>query len=64
MPTMNERRENTATLLVSLGEIRPDATPAERDAAVQALTDANIDDRCDKLLARLGHPDYKHPAAA
>lgn len=64
MPTMIQRRENTAIILTTLGELPPDATPAQRQAAVDALTDAEIGDRCDELLARLGHPDYQHHAAA
>lgn len=50
--------------LVSLGQLPADATPAEREAAVQALADAEIDAWTDELLARLGHPDYQQPAAA
>lgn len=59
MPTMIQRRENTATLLTALGELDPNATPAEREAAVNALTDDQISAMADLLLARLGHPDYR-----
>jgi hypothetical protein len=64
MPTMIERQQNTATLLIALGQLDPNATPAERQAAIQALTDAEIDAWTDELLARLGHPDYRQQAAA
>ena len=62
--TIAERDAGTATLLTSLGRLDPNATPAERSAAVQALTDAEINDRSVELLYRLGAPGYHHPAAA
>jgi hypothetical protein len=61
---MIQRRENTASILTALGELPPNATPAQRQAAVNALTDAEINDRCDELLARLGAPGYRQQAAA
>ena len=64
MPTTEQRRRNTATVLTTLGQLPADATPAQRDAAVNALTNQEIDGWCDELLARLGHPDYRQPAAA
>lgn len=64
MPTMIERQQNTATLLTALGQLPPNATPAERQAAADALTDTEVLHRSVQLLVRLGHPDYQHPAAA
>lgn len=62
--TIAERDERTATLLTSLGQLPPNATPAERQAAVIALTDAEIYERSLELNYRMGAPGYHHPAAA
>lgn len=64
MSTIAERDANTADLLTATGRLDRNATPAERAAAVQALTDGEIFDRSVELLARLGAPGYHHPAAA
>ena len=62
--TIAERDANTATLLTACGRLDRNATPAERAAAVAALADAEILDRSEELLARLGAPGYQHHAAA
>lgn len=54
MPTLREYRENTVVMLTALGELAPDATPAQRLAAADALSDAEILARSERLLKALG----------
>jgi len=54
MPTLREHRENTGSLLVALGELPADATIAQRLAAADALSDAEILARSERLLKMLG----------
>lgn len=56
MPTMIQRRENTASILTALGELPPNATPAQRRAHGATLTDDQINANADRLLALLGYP--------
>jgi hypothetical protein len=54
VPTLREYHENTGSVLVALGELPPDATIAQRLAAADALTDAEILARSERLLKALG----------
>jgi hypothetical protein len=55
MPTLREHRENTATILTTIGELPPDATITQRLAAADALTDAQLLERSIRLLTALGY---------
>ncbi|MEV8324541.1 hypothetical protein [Kitasatospora sp. NPDC056731] len=66
MATMQERRDGIASIEVALGRLRPDATAAERDAAIDEVLDANDDlaaAHATELLYRLGAGN-RYPAAA
>ncbi|MFD0405578.1 hypothetical protein [Kitasatospora sp. NPDC127116] len=66
MATMQERFDGIVSVEVALGRLRPDATAVERDAAVNAVLDANedlVDAHATELLYRLGAGRY-YPAAA
>jgi hypothetical protein len=66
MATMQERRDGIASVEVALGRLRPDATAAEREAAVDRVLDDldfTVDARATELLYRLG-AGRDYPAAA
>ncbi|MEU8920334.1 hypothetical protein AB0D10_05260 [Kitasatospora sp. NPDC048545] len=64
--TMQERFDGIVSVEIALGRLRPDATPAEREAAVDAVLDSlndTADARATELLHRLG-AGHRYPAAA
>ncbi|MGW6912559.1 hypothetical protein ACWGB8_01855 [Kitasatospora sp. NPDC054939] len=61
--TYQEHRGNVAALQIALGRLRPDATPAERDAAIDEA-EHQVDALATVLLHRLGAPTDRYPAAA
>ncbi|MFF0409091.1 hypothetical protein ACFYUY_01475 [Kitasatospora sp. NPDC004745] len=66
MPTMQERFDGIASVEIALGRLRPDASPAEREAAINAVLDANdnlVEARATELQHRLGAGEH-YPAAA
>lgn len=65
MATMQQHRDNTASILTALGQLPADASPAQIDTAVNdAITDNRIEEASIRLLSRLGADGYHHPAAA
>ncbi|MGW2371699.1 hypothetical protein [Kitasatospora sp. NPDC001683] len=66
MSTMQERYDGIASVEIALGRLPANATQAQREAAVNAVLDANedlVDAHATELLHRLGAGDY-YPAAA
>jgi hypothetical protein len=64
--TMQERYDGIVSVEIALGRLRPDATAAEREAAVDAVLDDldhTVDARATDLYHRLGAGD-RYPAAA
>jgi hypothetical protein len=67
MSTYRERRDRIASIEIALGHLSPNATPAEREAAIDAVLDAGdheVEARSAELLYRLGAGGIYHPAAA
>ncbi|WP_354643883.1 hypothetical protein [Kitasatospora camelliae] len=63
--TLRQRLDETASVLIALGELNSDATPIERDqAAHDAMADHRLGALSLELLYRLGAGPIHHPAAA
>ncbi|MFG3051872.1 hypothetical protein ACGFZP_13105 [Kitasatospora sp. NPDC048239] len=63
MATLQEQRDGIASMQIALGRLRPDATPAERDAVIDAA-EHEAEALATTLLYRLGADTIRYPAAA